>query len=371
MAPPLKIPPELKKITQFVRRAEELDRDVSRPQSRLVAYYCRQHAVKTGIRLSNSPAATECLGSLLTGLECEQEAVGVFSPTESRFVCRNFALQVFDRADGADRAGGSDRSTAKTFYAAAVFLEVLQHFGEEMGEEETGESREEETNKRVYAKWKATEILKALKEGRPVQPGGYNENANSEGGQQEEQDDEKEGQAPKVTQDHTHTSNDTTDHDDDEAVRNTTSNDNTDCDDDIPASPSAPPTNTSNNSEVLPDQGTEVDMYGPPPPYYDNTDNDDNTTNTTNNAISSDDLPPPLALPSPLESAPSPTNKKNSIFQKAFGSKKQLKPKHKPSGAALSDATELARFALAALEHGDAELGATRLQQALESLSGE
>lgn len=38
----LKIPPELKKCTQFIRRAEELDKDKSRPESRLVAYYCRQ-----------------------------------------------------------------------------------------------------------------------------------------------------------------------------------------------------------------------------------------------------------------------------------------------------------------------------------------
>ena len=38
----LEIPPELKKCTQFIRRAEELDKDKSRPESRLVAFYCRQ-----------------------------------------------------------------------------------------------------------------------------------------------------------------------------------------------------------------------------------------------------------------------------------------------------------------------------------------
>ena len=38
----LSIPAELKRITQFVRRAEELDGDRSRAESRLVAYYCRQ-----------------------------------------------------------------------------------------------------------------------------------------------------------------------------------------------------------------------------------------------------------------------------------------------------------------------------------------
>ena len=38
----LKIPPELKKVTQYIRRAEELDKEQTKPESRLVAYYCRQ-----------------------------------------------------------------------------------------------------------------------------------------------------------------------------------------------------------------------------------------------------------------------------------------------------------------------------------------
>lgn len=60
---PLSIPPELKRISPYIRRAEELDKDTGTAESRLVAYYCRQYAVHTGIPLaSTSPTAKECLG---------------------------------------------------------------------------------------------------------------------------------------------------------------------------------------------------------------------------------------------------------------------------------------------------------------------
>ena len=78
---PLSIPPELKKITPYVRRAEELDRDKGNPESRLVSYYCRQYAVHTGVGLATSPAGKGCLGELLGNLEGEKEAMDDNSQT--------------------------------------------------------------------------------------------------------------------------------------------------------------------------------------------------------------------------------------------------------------------------------------------------
>ena len=72
---PLTVPPELKKITPYVRRAEELDRDKANPESRLVSYYCRQYAVHNGIGLATSPAGKQCLGELLANLEGEKETI--------------------------------------------------------------------------------------------------------------------------------------------------------------------------------------------------------------------------------------------------------------------------------------------------------
>jgi vacuolar protein sorting-associated protein VTA1 len=41
-----------------------------------------------------------------------------------RLYCENFALTVFSRADRMDRAGRADINTAKCYYAAAIFLQV-------------------------------------------------------------------------------------------------------------------------------------------------------------------------------------------------------------------------------------------------------
>jgi hypothetical protein len=40
-----------------------------------------------------------------------------------------FALSVFAKADKQDRAGRADLGTAKTFYAASIFFEILSQFG--------------------------------------------------------------------------------------------------------------------------------------------------------------------------------------------------------------------------------------------------
>ena len=165
----MNIPPELKKITQYIRRAEELDNDKTRPESRIVAYYCREFAVLTGIPFASSSSdAKACLSSILNQLEKEKPAISQFSRKEAEFLIRKFANDVFTKADNEDRTGAATRTTARTFYAAASFFEILQQFGE-------SESQEEDKNKRVYCKWKATDILKAIKEGRNVVPGGYGE----------------------------------------------------------------------------------------------------------------------------------------------------------------------------------------------------
>ena len=125
---PLSVPPELKKIKVFIQRAEELDRAKS-AESRVVAFYCRQWAVQQGIPLStSSDVAKGCLGELLGQLEGEKQAMSVFSRVESRQICRNFAEQIFEKANAEDRSGGADKGTARTFYASASFFEILQQF---------------------------------------------------------------------------------------------------------------------------------------------------------------------------------------------------------------------------------------------------
>ena len=196
---PLKIPIELKKITQYIRRAEELDQDTTKPQTRLVAYYCRQHAVQLGIPLATTPTTRECLASILNDLEKEKKTMSNFTKEEGYQICREFAFKVFDKADNIDRAGKSDKKTAKSFYAAASFLDVLSHFHDKDDNGEKSEDVLEEEKKSFYAKWKATDILKAIREGREIQPGGFNDTAESG----MEQDDAKEEKGTSEVEDTT------------------------------------------------------------------------------------------------------------------------------------------------------------------------
>ncbi|MCO5552388.1 hypothetical protein L7F22_005899 [Adiantum nelumboides] len=83
------------------------------------------------------------------------------SPDDNLYV-EGFALSVFAKADKQDRAGRADLSTAKTFYAASIFIEVLRQFGPLQPDLE---------QKQKYAAWKAADIRKAISEGRKPVPG--------------------------------------------------------------------------------------------------------------------------------------------------------------------------------------------------------
>ncbi|XP_062077568.1 protein HOMOLOG OF MAMMALIAN LYST-INTERACTING PROTEIN 5 isoform X2 [Humulus lupulus] len=77
--------------------------------------------------------------------------------SEDSLYLEGFASNVFAKADKQDRAGRADLGTAKTFYAASIFFEILNQFGALQPDLE---------QKQKYAVWKAADIRKALKEGR-------------------------------------------------------------------------------------------------------------------------------------------------------------------------------------------------------------
>ena len=160
------VPADMKACKSFLQRAEELDR-ASDPNAKVVAYHCRQYAMELGIalrdRAADAEAATAFLLGLMDALEHEKKALGDVSREDGEQIVFQFASDVFARADAEDRARAATKNTARTFYAASVFFDALKQFGER------GEEVEEKTR---YAKWKATEILKAIKEGREIVPGG-------------------------------------------------------------------------------------------------------------------------------------------------------------------------------------------------------
>ncbi|KAL7456430.1 hypothetical protein ACHAWC_008473 [Mediolabrus comicus] len=398
------LPPSLKKINVFLKRAEELDRDKSNPESRVVAYNCRQYAVLQGIPLAKKNASTDngsankALGQLLDTLETEKHAMSVFSKNEHWKICRKVADRVFDKADSEDRAGVANKGTARSFYAAGTFYEILQQFHNEeivnkmnndntaaaevvvdndVDEDEASvmEHIEEENQRRIYCKWKATDILNAIKEGRSPTPGGYQQQKQ----ENDEIDENNDGGGSNVVEDGVK----------DEGIEGD-------------VVPLPPPSVPSSDLFELPDHQNNTPQEPPPPPSYDGIELSlsgqptTTTATTTTTETSSTDKnaheemfipPPPSSLPPsysysqqpPQNDDPTRNNNGSSssnnsnndggssgkgMFSSIFHSNKNNSNK-KLSKQQMEDAIELTKFALAALQNGDGELGRERLEQAL------
>lgn len=345
---PLAIPAELKKISPFIKRAEELDKDQTSPESRLVAYYLRQYAVHLGIPLAGaSPGAKMCLGHILGDLEAEKAAMDNFTRDEASFLCRKFAEGVFNKADSEDRAGMAGKGTAKIFYAAASFLQMLEQFAQDS---DPAEQAAEDKKRIVYGKWKATEILKAIKEGREPTPGGYGEDAM----ETDEPSTEMSGHQDEGA--HEKPAVETVVEDDDDFGMPTAPRTLPPPMKPLP-SPEPEDKDEEDEEKAVEDEGTEVEL-GPPPAYPGQFDDKPSpSASRLDRPTLSFDLPPVV---DPV--LPTPPKAKTSLF--GF-KKKSVKEATK---AQLADALELTRFALAAMEDRDAELGAERLQQALTAL---
>ena len=321
----------------------------------------------TGIPLAGGDAASKSfLGELLNVLEKEKGAMSTFSKGEHWTICRKVADRVFDKADSEDRAGLADKGTAKTFYAAGTFYEILQQFYEKDADDAMKEKIEEEEQKRVYCKWKATDILNAIKEGRDPAIGGY-----------QQQQAEEEEQPVGGSLDSANVP--------DSAME-------------LPPAPDMPADlfmTLPKETNTLPDHPDQTDIV--PPPSYDNIEvnlNGHPVVEDVQPEEESDDIfipgplkaaanssqtnppsssakyhettstPPPApssTLPIPL---PPTTPPKSSVFS-LFGSKSTTAKYTKNQ---LADAIELTKFALAALQKGEGELGKERLEQALSVL---
>lgn len=126
------IPPTLKLITSALRRAEELEKDPNN-ESKIVAYYCRYYVVSKGSKLCSVPAIaaeTKFLIEEMGKLEKFKATSEPLTAEKGQNICKSYALSVFEKADDEDRAGAADKATAKLFYAAGTFFDILEQFGE-------------------------------------------------------------------------------------------------------------------------------------------------------------------------------------------------------------------------------------------------
>ncbi|XP_065862458.1 protein HOMOLOG OF MAMMALIAN LYST-INTERACTING PROTEIN 5 [Euphorbia lathyris] len=147
-----------KLLLPYLQRADELQK-----HEPLVAYYCRLYAMEKGLKIPQGER-TKTTNSLLISLmkQLEKDKKSLQLGPEDNLHVEGFALSVFGKADKQDRAGRADLNTAKTFYAASIFFEILNQFGVLQPDLE---------QKQKYAVWKAADIRKALKEGRKPNPG--------------------------------------------------------------------------------------------------------------------------------------------------------------------------------------------------------
>ncbi|KAF8017423.1 hypothetical protein BT93_H2560 [Corymbia citriodora subsp. variegata] len=147
-----------KVLLPYLQRADELQK-----HEPVVAYYCRLYAMDRGLRIPQSErtkTTNALLNSLIKQLEKDKKSL-TLGPEDNLYL-EGFALNVFGKADKQDRAGRADLNTAKTFYAASIFFEIVNQFGALQPDLE---------QKQKYAAWKAADIRKALKEGRKPVPG--------------------------------------------------------------------------------------------------------------------------------------------------------------------------------------------------------
>ncbi|TPX72268.1 hypothetical protein SpCBS45565_g00665 [Spizellomyces sp. 'palustris'] len=155
-------PDELKFVNAYLQRAHELQ-----TKEPIVAYYCKYYAAKLAIdKGGKSKEAQLFLLGLMDELEQDRKNLSGNEAVTNDVVgyahIENFALRIFTNADNEDRQGRASKKTAKTFLAASIFLELLKVFGE---------IDTEVQDKIRYAKFKAADIIKALREGRTPTPG--------------------------------------------------------------------------------------------------------------------------------------------------------------------------------------------------------
>ncbi|WOO84943.1 Vacuolar protein sorting-associated protein VTA1 [Vanrija pseudolonga] len=148
---------------QTLRRANELKK-----VEPVVAYWCSFAAAQKALSTPNRSAdGTKFLMLLLDSLE-EMKALlatneAVTNEAVGSAYMENFALKVFLSADQEDRAGITGKGTIRKFVVAGQFIEVLRCF--------EGGLTEEMEQKLQYARWKASDHAKALREGRKPVPG--------------------------------------------------------------------------------------------------------------------------------------------------------------------------------------------------------
>jgi Vta1 like len=87
----MQVPDKLKMVTSFIRRGEELDRDHTNPDGKVVAFYCKKFALEKALKDgSKDPELRKFLVELMGVLEKAKSELQV-TPEQAKVTCENFA----------------------------------------------------------------------------------------------------------------------------------------------------------------------------------------------------------------------------------------------------------------------------------------
>ncbi|CAI6343088.1 unnamed protein product [Macrosiphum euphorbiae] len=155
-------PESLKKIQHHLKIA--LEHDSKDP---VISYWCRLYALQAALTLDKSSKdAKMFLVSLMDWLEKQKNNLKdndmITNETAAQAHIENYAIKLFNFADGMDRQANYNKNIVKLFFTAGLLMDVLSVFGD---------VSEEITNTQKYAKWKATYIHNCMKNGETPTPG--------------------------------------------------------------------------------------------------------------------------------------------------------------------------------------------------------
>jgi len=160
----IQLPQQFKALGHYLKLATDFDK-----RDPVIAYWCRYHAVQTGLAIDkSSPEAKNVIISLLSILEQKKKELhdneSITNDDVAEAYIENYILKLFTWADTQDRNCVFNKNVVKAFYNAGVLIDVLCNFN-------NGELTEEFDDKRKYAKWKAAYIHNCLKSGVTPKPG--------------------------------------------------------------------------------------------------------------------------------------------------------------------------------------------------------
>lgn len=318
-----KLPPELAKIKPFLVRGIEMEK-----ANPIVSYYCNLYALQQTIKQAKATPTPEIQNyarSLFEMVEKRKAEIGDLSNGKEEF--ENFVVFLFCAADNEDRKTGSTKDTAKKFLVLSHFIEVMNVFDELPPDWE---------EKRKYSKWKANDILRAIKEGRVPTPGGPNEQAG------EIEDVARLSPPPQPVSIHPNT------------LGQEAAGDSYGASSFFQLDPTPPPsfnvnpspTRTYQDSDFNPSPPAPVSM---PPP-------------TTPSPVAKPPEPKPVRAPEPVK-APEPVSRPAASSVKKAGPSFQANERK-----AISDASKLAQYAISELEFKNIRQAKENLRKALEAL---